>query len=67
MKARKVSNQCVKNTFNGHFYLLLIGEGGKRLYVLIKDFNTFMKDHLLHCRRSIFHVTVYRLSVLQNY
>ena len=28
--------------------LLLIGEEGKRHYVLIKDFNTFMCDHILH-------------------
>ena len=29
-------------------YLLLIGEEGKRNYVLIKDFNVFMYDHILH-------------------
>ena len=29
--------------------LLLIGEERKRHYVLIKDFNTFMYNHTLHC------------------
>ena len=33
---------------------LLIGEEGKRCYVLIKDFNTFMNDHILHCGRKRF-------------
>ena len=28
-----------------HVYFLLIGEGEKNHYVLIKDFNTFMYDH----------------------
>ena len=28
--------------------LLLIGEEGKRHYVRIKDFNTFLCDHILH-------------------
>ena len=30
------------------FDLLLIGEEGKRYYVLTKDFNLFRYDHLLH-------------------
>ena len=34
--------------------LLLIGEEGKRHYILIKDFNTFMYDHTLHRRRKHF-------------
>ena len=33
--------------------LLLIGEEGKRSYVLIKDFNTFMCNHILHRERKI--------------
>ena len=32
-----------------HVDLLLIGEEGKRHYVLITDFNTFMYDHTLKC------------------
>ena len=34
--------------------LLLIGEKGKRHYVFIKDFNTFMSDHALHRGRKHF-------------
>ena len=33
---------------------LLIGEGEKNLYVLIKDFNTFMYDYALHSGRKLF-------------
>ena len=32
----------------------MIGEEGKRHYVLIKDFNTFMYDHTLHCGKKNF-------------
>ena len=38
-----------KNTFKRHVDLLLIKEEGKKHYVLIKDFNTFMYDHTLKC------------------
>ena len=34
--------------------LLLIGEEGKRHYVLVKDFNTFMYNYTLHCERKHF-------------
>ena len=34
--------------------LLLIGEEGKRHYVFIKSFNTFMDDHTLHRGRKHF-------------
>ena len=37
-----VSKKCCEEK---HVDLLLIGEEGKRHYVLIKDFNTFMYDH----------------------
>ena len=40
-----VSKKCCEET---HVDLLLIGKEGKRHYVLIKDFNTFMYDHTLH-------------------
>ena len=33
---------------------LLIGEGEKKRYIFIKDFNTLMYDHGLHCRRKCF-------------
>ena len=34
--------------------LLLIGEKGKRQYVLIKYFNIFIYDHTLHCGKKHF-------------
>ena len=34
--------------------LLLLGEGEKKHYVLIKGFNTFMYDYTLHCGRKHF-------------
>ena len=34
--------------------LFLIGEEGKRHYLLIKDFNTFMYHHTLHRGRKYF-------------
>ena len=35
-------------------YLLLIGEGAKRHFILIKDFNTFMYYYTLHRGRKYF-------------
>ena len=46
-----VSKKCCEDK---HVDLLLIGEGEKKHYVLIKDFNTFMYDHTLRCRRKHF-------------
>ena len=43
-------NNAVKKNVD----LLLIGEGEKKHYVLIKDFNTFMHDHSLHHGRKHF-------------
>ena len=37
-----------------HVDLLLIVEEKKRYYVLIKDFNKFMHDHILHGKRKHF-------------
>ena len=50
MKARGKNQIYVsKYTFNRNVDLLVIGEeGGKKHYVLIKDFNTFRYDHTLH-------------------
>ena len=39
---------------------LLIEEKGKRHYVIIKDFNTFMYNHTLHRRKNIFVIIVYK-------
>ena len=46
-----------------HVDLLLIGEEGKRHYVLIKDFNMFMYHYTLHREKNIFVVIVYKLLV----
>ena len=43
-----------KNTFKRHVDLLLIREEGKRHFVLIKKFKTFMHDHILHHGRKHF-------------
>ena len=37
-----------------HVDLLLIGEKGKRHYILIKDFNKFLYDYTLHRGRKKF-------------
>ena len=45
---RNIQYMCQKNVEKKkHFDLLLIGEEGKKQYVLIKDFNIFMHDHTL--------------------
>ena len=46
-----VSKKCCEDK---HVDLLLKGEGDKKHYVLIKDFNTFMYDHTLHLERKHF-------------
>ena len=46
-----VSKKCYKEK---HDDPLFIGEEGRRHYVLIKDFNTFMFDHTLHRGRKHF-------------
>ena len=46
-----VSKKCCEDK---HVDLLLIGEGEKKHYILIKDFNTFVYDHTLHCGRKHF-------------
>ena len=42
---------------------ILIGEKGKKHYVLIKDFNTFMYDYTLLCGGKYFVDIVYKLLV----
>ena len=51
---KKISNLRVKNIFKRHVRLLLIRQEGKRQYVLIKGFNTFIYNHTLHRRRKHF-------------
>ena len=50
-----------ENTFKRHVDLLLIGEDGKKDYVLMKNFNTIMYDHTLHGGRK--HFCCYYLQV----
>ena len=50
-----------------HIQLLSIGEEGMSLYVLIKDFNTFMHNHILLQRKDIFVVIVYKFLVQYKY
>ena len=69
MKIRKkhpiyVSKKCCEEK---HVDLLLIEEKGKRHYVLINDFNTFMYNHTLHHRKKNFVVMVYKLLVQNKY
>ena len=49
MKIRKTSNPYIETCYEEkHVDLLLTRIEGKRHYVLIKDFNTFMYDHTSH-------------------
>ena len=53
----KISNLCIKKCCKDkHDDLLLIGEEEKKHNAFIKDFNTFMYDHILHilCRKKHF-------------
>ena len=59
-----VSKKCCEEK---HIDLLSIEEKGKKHYILIKDFNTFMYDHTLHRGRKYFPVIVYKLSVQKKY
>ena len=43
-----------KNTLKKHVDLLMIGEEGKRRYVVIKDFSIFIDVHTLHRQRKHF-------------
>ena len=56
-----------KKTFKRHVNLLLIREEGKRPYVPIEDFSTFMCDHKLHRRKKNFVVIDYSLLVQQKH
>ena len=56
-----LSKKCCEDK---HIDLSLIGEGEKKHYVLIKNFNTFMYDHTLHSRRK--HFCCYCLHAFVN-
>ena len=57
-----VSKQCSEEKCVD---LLLIGEEGKKHF--IKDFNTFMYNHIYIAEENIFTVNVYMLSVQNKY
>ena len=44
----KIQSIYQKNAVKKNVDLWLIGEKGKRHYVLVKDFSTFMYDHILN-------------------
>ena len=46
---KKKKKNSIEQGCEEKLVLLLIGEERKRHYVLIKDFNTFMYNHTLHC------------------
>ena len=55
MKIRKSTQYMYQNTVvKKNVDFLLIGEGEKKRYVLIKDFSTFMFDDSLHRGRKHF-------------
>ena len=43
-----------QSTSSIHAYSLLMDEDDKRHYILIKDFNTLMYNHTLHCGKKYF-------------
>ena len=59
-----ISKKCCEEK---HVDLLLTEKKGKRDYVLIKDFNTFMCNHTLHRRKKYFVVIVYKFLVQKKY
>ena len=64
-----VSQKCYEDK---HGDLLLIGKKGRKHYVVVKDFNTFMYHHTLDCRKKHYcycyiTIIVSKLSVQKNY
>ena len=49
-----------------HVVLLLMGEEGKKHYVLIKDFNAYMCDHTLQHGRKILPLLLTSLQYRRN-
>ena len=56
-----LSKKCCEDK---HVDLLLIGEGEKKHSFLIKDFNAFVYDHILHRERK--HFCCYCLNLLEQ-
>ena len=56
IKTKRTPNLCLKKKCfaEKHVDLLLMGEEGKRYYVIINDFNALMFDDTLHCGRKLF-------------
>ena len=59
-----VSKKCCEDK---HVDLLLIGEEGKRPFVLINYFNMLMYDQTLQLGKNVFDVIDYKLSVQRKY
>ena len=59
--SNSLSKRCCKEK---HIDLVLIGEEGKRHYVLIKEFNTFMYDHTLDHGKK--HFCIYCLQAFST-
>ena len=54
MKIKKNIQSMYQKMWKKTCSLLLIQDEGKRHYVHIRDLNTFMYDHILHCGRKHF-------------
>ena len=68
MKIKKnIQSMYQKTVVEKHVDLLLIGKEGKRHYVLINNFNTFIYYHRLHRGRKIFTVIVYEPLVQKKH
>ena len=63
-KLGNISKKCFEEK---HVDSLLTEENGKRHYVYMKDFNTFMYNHTFHRQKSIFVVIIYKISVQKKY
>ena len=50
-----------------HIDFLLIGEDGKRHYVLVKDFSTFMYDHTLYREKETSLLTSSTTKLLKSH
>ena len=52
--SKNIQSLCQKSSEDKHIDFSLIREEGKRKYAIIKDFNTFMCDYILHLGRKHF-------------
>ena len=51
---QQISNLCIKKYFHKIFWFDFIEKEDKRCYIPIKDFNTFMHDHILQLEKKFF-------------